>query len=140
LLRLLGRRRTRKELPDEIRQLILAKGSENNYALKTGQWSYLRQLEMALRNFIDSEHGEIRCQNLCAKLRHHDLRRFIQRAFNQQEPYGAVKEFRDLLCLFATGGELDWDGAITAYCKEHTNLLDGNHVLKETEGNSDKAK
>lgn len=106
------RKKTTKEIPDEILLFVLEKVNTYNFNHKTGQWAQHRKLEYLLKDFIVRNKQDKKYTRLTSTFSGRTLIRYIQRALNQTTPYGATKEFRDLLCLFASDGIYNWNGLI----------------------------
>ncbi len=114
-------KRIPKEILDLIREQITRSGFHES--IGTGRWSFIHGLQKALKDFIKNT------QSLDPQLSlaypqgpSEDL---LRRAFNLKSPPGATQSLRNLLSLFATQNQFDWNGLINnRFATKFLSMLD----------------
>jgi len=122
----MSKKATAKSIPQEILDLVRKEFNDSEFVLKsrgTGKWSFIPLLQKALHHFLE-QHKEA-LPTLVLQYPHGPTEDLLRRAFNLKSPPGATKSLRDLLCLYATRMQHDWNGVIRQhYSDRYASLLD----------------
>lgn len=122
-----------KRIPKEILDLIRAELARTGHheSVGTGRWSFIHGLQKAMKEFVKNT------KSLDAQLAlsypqgpSEDL---LRRAFNLKSPPGATLSLRNLLCLFATQNQLDWNGVIRDHFPQHQAMMDREELETQPE-------
>ncbi len=110
-------------IPAEIQDFILTTFAKSNTQRKaTGKWSPIPLLTKSISKFL--EDNKVRFASLHTKYSDGVSEDLIKRAFNKKSPFGATIELRNLLCYYATNGQLNWEGTINEHFVKHSSLID----------------
>lgn len=122
----MSKKATAKQIPQEILDLIRKEFNSSEYVFKsrgTGKWSFIPLLQKALLHFLETNRDEL--PNFVLHYPHGPTEDLLRRAFNLKSPPGATKSLRDLLCLYATHLEHDWNGVVKTFFNEkYASLID----------------
>jgi Pyridoxal-phosphate dependent enzyme len=117
---------TSKTIPREILDLVRQEFNSSEFIAMsrgTGKWSFIPLLQKALCKFIETLNPDH--PDLLVHYPKGPTEDLLRRAFNLKSPPGATRSLRDLLCLYATRGEMDWDELISRnYIDKYGSLLD----------------
>lgn len=114
-----------KRIPKEILDLIRGELARTGFheSVGTGRWSFIHGLQKAVKEFVKNT-KELDPQ-LALSYPQGPSEDLLRRAFNLKSPPGATLSLRNLLCLFATQNQLDWNALIRdRFMKQHQSLLD----------------
>ena len=110
-------------LPIDIVMFILrAFNSKGIRSRRTGCNAAIHDFTKSVNLFIAENKG--RFPDLDSKFRNGLSECTAKRAINKKTPHGATRELRNLLALYATDGELDWNQFIKKNFPCHIALLD----------------
>jgi hypothetical protein len=110
-------------IPVDIRRYILNafnhKGKRSN---RPGSYGYIHDLTKSITNFMDAKRG---CYpELDAIFAHGVSKCMVKRAFNLKTPYGATKDMRNVLALYASNAKMDWNLLIDKQFPNYISLID----------------
>jgi hypothetical protein len=110
-------------IPNDILKFILcAFNKKGKRSRRTGCSGYIYDFTKDINRFI-AENAE-RFPDLDSKF-HDGLTEYTaRRALNKKTPHGATCELRNTFALYATDGELDWNGLIETHFPCYKALLD----------------
>jgi hypothetical protein len=134
----MSKKATAKTIPREILDLIRQEFNSSEFnALPrgTGKWSFIPNLQKALHYFIESQKNKY--PDLSIQYPKGPTEDLLRRAFNLKSPPGATKSLRDLLSLYASRSQHDWNQLIThTHPEKFNSLLDGEKLdaIYSTEG------
>jgi hypothetical protein len=114
-----------KRIPKEILDLIREQLARTGYheSVGTGRWSFIHGLQKAVKDFV--KNTESLDPQLSISYPQGPSEDLLRRAFNLKSPPGATQSLRNLLSLFATQNQLDWNGLIhDRFTSKYKNLLD----------------
>jgi hypothetical protein len=110
-------------VPNEIQEFILHAFDEKEIrSHKYGCRSYIPDFTKAINKYIFDKCD--RYSFIRVKYNNGISEDHIKRFFNYKGPHGATKQVRDAVALYATDGELDWNGLIIKKFTGYIHLLD----------------
>jgi len=116
-------------LPKDILKFILRAFIRKGVRSRRTECSaYIHDFTKDINRFIAENTG--RFPDIDSKFHHVLSECTAKRALNKKTPPGATRELRNLLALYATDGELEWNQFINTYFPCHNALLD----IEETTG------
>ena len=122
----MSKKATAKTIPREILDLVRQEFNASGFSSQsrgTGKWSFIPQLQKALTKFVETLNATH--PDLVVHYPKGPTEDLLRRAFNLKSPPGATRSLRDLLCLYATNGTLDWDAVILQkFADKYSSLLD----------------
>ncbi|HNU42273.1 MAG TPA: hypothetical protein PKH83_07260, partial [Cyclobacteriaceae bacterium] len=101
-----------KRIPKEILDLIREQLARTGYheSVGTGRWSFIHGLQRAVKDFVKNTPSlDPQLSLAYPQGPSEDL---LRRAFNLKSPPGATQSLRNLLALFATQNQQDWNALI----------------------------
>ncbi|MGD0710924.1 MAG: hypothetical protein ABR968_07050 [Bacteroidales bacterium] len=112
-------------LPADVLRFILnAFNKKGKRSRRAGSYGYIHDLTKSITNFMDNKRGCF--PELDALFAHGVTECMVKRAFNLKTPYGATKDMRNILALYASNGKLNWNQFIEKRFPHHISLLDKN--------------
>lgn len=125
----MSKKATAKSIPREILDLVRQEFNSSQFIAMsrgTGKWSFIPHLQKSLLLFIESQKSQH--PDLLIQYPKGPTEDLLRRAFNLKSPPGATKSLRDLLCLYASRGQHDWNELITQQFPRYVSLLDGDRA------------
>lgn len=114
-------KRIPKEILDLVREQLARTG--HHESVGTGRWSFIHGLQKAVKDFV--KNTTTLDPQLSLSYPQGPSEDLLRRAFNLKSPPGATQSLRNLLSLFATQNQLDWNALITnRFSDKYKNLLD----------------
>ena len=115
-----------KRIPKEILDLIREQLARTGFheSVGTGRWSFIHGLQKAVRDFVKNTPSlDPQLSLAYPQGPSEDL---LRRAFNLKSPPGATQSLRNLLALFATQNQQDWNALIAdRFAEKFKALVDG---------------
>jgi len=114
-----------KRIPKEILDLIREQLTRSGFheSVGTGRWSFIHGLQKAVKDFI--KNTQALDPQLSLSYPQGPSEDLLRRAFNLKSPPGATQSLRNLLSLFATQNQLDWNGLINdRFASKFSSILD----------------
>jgi hypothetical protein len=114
-----------KRIPKEILDLIREQLTRSGFheSVGTGRWSFIHGLQKAVKDFI--KNTQALDPQLSLSYPQGPSEDLLRRAFNLKSPPGATQSLRNLLSLFATQNQLDWNGLINdRFASKFSSMLD----------------
>ncbi len=128
-----------KRIPKEILDLIREQLARTGFheSVGTGRWSFIHGLQKAVKDFVKNTPSlDPQLSLAYPQGPSEDL---LRRAFNLKSPPGATQSLRNLLSLFATQNQQDWNTLINGrFAEKFKNLLDVD--AEDSESESDPVK
>lgn len=114
-------KRIPKEILDLIREQLARTG--HHESVGTGRWSFIHGLQKAVKDFVKNTPSLD--PQLSLSYPQGPSEDLLRRAFNLKSPPGGTQSLRNLLSLFATQNQLDWNALINErFATKYKNLLD----------------
>lgn len=114
-----------KRIPKEILDLIREQLARTGFheSVGTGRWSFIHGLQKAVKDFVKSTPSlDPQLSLAYPQGPSEDL---LRRAFNLKSPPGATQSLRNLLALFATQNQYDWNSLINQkFADKFKSILD----------------
>ena len=114
-----------KRIPKEILDLVREQLARTGYheSVGTGRWSFIHGLQRAVKDFVKNTPSLD--PQLSLSYPQGPSEDLLRRAFNLKSPPGATHTLRNLLALFATQNQSDWNALINERFREkYKNLMD----------------
>jgi len=114
-----------KRIPKEILDLVREQLARTGYheSVGTGRWSFIHGLQRAVKDFVKNTPSLD--PQLSLSYPQGPSEDLLRRAFNLKSPPGATQSLRNLLSLFATQNQFDWNTLINnRFADKYRNLLD----------------
>jgi hypothetical protein len=114
-----------KRIPKEILDLVREQLARTGYheSVGTGRWSFIHGLQRAVKDFV--KNTPALDPQLSLSYPQGPSEDLLRRAFNLKSPPGATQSLRNLLSLFATQNQYDWNTLISnRFADKYKNLLD----------------
>ncbi len=130
----MSKRATAKTIPREILDLVRQEFNSSRFLAMsrgTGKWSFIPHLQKALQVFIETQRNSH--PDLLIQYPKGPTEDLLRRAFNLKSPPGATKSLRDLLALYASRGQTDWNGLIASQFHDRfASLVDGDRIEEQS--------
>ena len=114
-----------KRIPKEVLDLIREQLARTGFheSVGTGRWSFIHGLQRAVKEFVKNTTSLD--PQLSLSYPQGPSEDLLRRAFNLKSPPGATQSLRNLLALFATQNQHDWNSLINdKFSDKYKSLLD----------------